>query len=406
MKIKVTILLLFSSVLSVFSQEDILYKEKKNGFYQDSIRTSIHEFQRINEPERTNRYLSLDFSKFDFPTDLNDYENHWHNDPLSQGATGTCWCYSTISFLESEIYRMEGKPVKLSEMYIVYWEYVARARYFVQHRGDMHFGQGSEANAVTRIMKDHGLVPAVQYTGLLKGQRFHDHGQLSKEIKSYLRFIKQNNMWDEEAVVSNVRSILDHHLGKPPEYVVVKENKVTSIEYMEDILQINPDDYFCFMSTKSLTYNQKGELKEPDNWWHSKEYYNIHLEEFGALLHAALEKGYTLSICGDVSEPGYDRYSEVGIIPTFDIPAEYIDENSREFRIYNGSTTDDHCIHIVGYTKHDGNLWYLVKDSSSSGFDGPNKGYRFMRQDYVNLKVLAVMVHKYAAREILDKIIK
>ena len=301
---------------------------------------------------------------------------------------------------------MDEKPVKLSEMYIVYWEYVARARYFVQHRGDMHFGQGSEANAVTRIIKDHGLVPAGQYTGLLNGQRFHNHGQLAKEIKSYLQFIKQNNIWDEDAVVSNVISILDHYLGKPPEYVVTKENKVTPLEYMEDILQINPDDYFCFMSTKSLTYNQKGELIEPDNWWHSKEYYNIHLEEFGELLFSALDKGYTLSICGDVSEPGYDRYTEVGIIPAFDIPADHINENSREYRIYNGSTTDDHCIHIVGYTKHDGSLWYLIKDSSSSGFDGPNKGYRFIRQDYVNLKILALMVHKYAAREILDKIIK
>ena len=29
-----------------------------------------------------------------------------------------------------------------------------------------------------------------------------------------------------------------------------------------------------------------------------------------------------------------------------------------------------------------------------------------MREDYVKLKILAVMVHKYGAKDILDKIIK
>lgn len=36
-----------------------------------------------------------------------------------QHRSGTCWCYSTLSFLEGEILRAGGRPVHLSEMWIV-----------------------------------------------------------------------------------------------------------------------------------------------------------------------------------------------------------------------------------------------------------------------------------------------
>lgn len=406
MKLILSSMFLFAFLFSIQAQDKVVYKEKMNGFYQDTILPSIKNFDSSKKDQQKGKFLSLDLSSQNFPTDVNEYNAVWHNKPLSQGATGTCWCFATISFLESEVYRITGEQIKLSEIYVVYWEYVARAKYFVQHRGDMYFGQGSESNAVIRIIKEHGLIPASEYSGLLKGQRFHNHGPLAKEIKEYLYFIKKNNIWDEEAVVGNVRSILDYYLGVPPSTVSHKSQSLTPQKYMEEILQLVPGDYFSFMSTLSLNYNEKGELKEPDNWWHNDDYYNLPLEDFHGLLTQALDAGYSLSLCGDVSEPGYDRYEEIGIIPSFDIPEENIDEHAREFRVSNKSTTDDHCMHIVGYHKEKGKLWYLLKDSSSSGFDGPNKGYRFIREDYVRLKVLALLTHKYAAKEILDKIIK
>jgi bleomycin hydrolase len=391
----------------VFAQNDrAIYKESKSGFYQDSILTGIQDFENTKHKKEPKKYLSVDFNQYKFPTEPKDYNQQWHNQPLSQGNTGTCWCYAGISLMESEIYRQTGQQLKLSEMYIVYWEYVERAEYFVEHRGDMYFGQGSETNAVPKIMKKHGLLPAGQYAGKLKGQRFDDHSKMSKEIKSYLQYVKENNLWDKDAVVSNVKSILNFYMTEPPTVVKVQEKEMSPKEYMVEVTKLNPDDYFCFMSTMSKTYNQKGELEEPDNWWHDDSYYNLKLDDFISVLTSALEQGYTVSICGDVSEPGYDRYEEVGIIPDFDIPQKYINQDSREFRINNGASTDDHCIHLVGYTKKDGHTWFMIKDSSSSAFDGPNKGYRFIREDYARLKILAVMVHKYGAKEILDEIIK
>ncbi len=398
-------MLCIATGITAVSQDKVLYMEQRGGYYQDSILPAIRSWDPTKD-KNDRVYLTMDLTGLSFPGSLDDYRSSWHNPPLSQGATGTCWCFSTISFLESEAYRITGKQFKFSEMYVVYWEYVARAEYFVEHRGDMYFGQGSEANAVTRSMKLHGLVPAGQYRGMMDGQKFHDHGPLAREVGSYLDFVKANNLWDRSVVVANVRAILDHYLGIPPKEVAWEGRTISPLKFMQEEAGLNPDDYYCFMSTKSVAYNQKGELREPDNWWHNDDYYNIPLDDFNSLLQEALEQGHTVAFCGDNSEPGYDRWTEVGIIPSFDIPGPYINEDSREFRMYNGSTTDDHCMHMVGFTRHDGHFWYLIKDSASSGFDGPNRGYRFLRDDYVKLKVMAFMAHKDAARKVLDRIIK
>ena len=397
---------IFSISLVLAQKDQAIYKQKKDGFYQDSIQSGILDFEKTQTKKEDGNYLSVDFSAYSFPTKIADYTEQWHNNPLSQGATGTCWCFSGISFLESEIYRTSEIKIKLSEMYVVYWEYVARAAYFVDKRGDMNLGEGSELNAVTKIIKEHGIVPASVYSGKLAGQKYHNHEKLFEEIKSYLMTVKTSHAWNKTTVIETVKSILNHYLGTPPESFKYLGKEYSPLDFSHEYLKINSNDYVCFMSTKSKTYNQKGELVEPDNWWHSDNYYNLPLNDFISVIKNALKNGYTVGICFDVSEPGYDRYEEVGIIPTFDIPAEFIDENSREFRMNNNTTTDDHCVHILGYNESDGESWFLIKDSSSSAFDGPNKGYRFIREDYAKLKVLAVMVHKYGAKNVLDKIIK
>lgn len=398
-------LILFSSGL-LGQTEKVIYKESKNGFYQDSIIPSIQEYEKSLNPEKNKSYLSLDFSNKKYPTEFDKYKQYWHNDPLSQGATGTCWCYSATSLTESEVHRTTGKSIKLSEMYFVYYEYIERAKAFVQTRGDTYIGQGSEANAVPKLMKLYGAVPQSAYSGILKGQQFHNHGPLMTEIKTYLAAVKESGEWNEKVVVSTFKSILNHHLGEPPTSFTYNDKKYTPSEFLSTVLKFNPDDYFSFMSTKSLSYNEKGELVEPDNWWDGDDYYNVDLSDFMSIFKSAITNGYTLGFCGDVSEPGYDRYAEVGIIPDFDIPAEYINADSREFRTNNNSTTDDHCMHVVGYLENNDGWWFLIKDSSSSGFDGPTKGYRYIHEDYFKLKILTILVHKYGAMDVLDKIIK
>ncbi|MCD4730801.1 MAG: hypothetical protein K8R74_09395 [Bacteroidales bacterium] len=391
----------------IFAQNDnAVYKEKKDGFYQNTIQKEIKEFKNRDNETIPGTYLSVDFEGKDFPVNIDEYTQFWHNPPLSQGATGTCWCFGSVSYLESEIFRTTGQKVQLSEMFFVYHEYIERAQSFVKERGNMNFGQGSEANAVPKLMKKYGAVPASAYTGKLEGQEFHNHDGMLKELKAYLKWVKESNSWNEQMVINTFKNILNTYMTEPPSIFIYEGKEITPKEYLENSLQLDPDDYFSFMSTQSKTYNEKGELVEPDNWWHDDSYYNVHLDDFLFIFKSAITEGYTMSFCGDVSEPGYDRYEEVGIIPSYDIPSDYINEDSREYRMYNKSTTDDHCMHIVGYTEVKDDWWFLIKDSSSSGFDGPNKGYRFMHEDYIRLKILTILVYKYGAKDVLDDIIK
>ncbi len=340
------------------------------------------------------------------PTNIDLYQRLWHQPSLSQGESGTCWCFAAVSFLESECNRLTGKEIKLSEMFFVYHEYLERAAQFVKTRGETDFGEGSETSSIPILLKRYGCMPESAYPGKPPTSQFHHHRQMVAEMKSYLKNVKQNNAWDEETVQKVIASILNHYMGQPPASFPYHGKTYDPYSFANEIIGLRPDDYVHFMSNIRQTQNQRGELIENDNWRHFDEYYNNSLDEFSNLVHSALEKGYSIVICGDVSEPGFDRTTGTAWIPNFDIPRSYIDASARELRLYNGSTTDDHCMHVVGYKKLNDQWWYLLKDSSSGAFDSPSPGYNYMHEDYVKLKMMNLMLHKEAARPVLDHVIK
>ena len=124
--------------------------------------------------------------------------------------------FSTTSFYESEIKRISGKNINLSELYPVYFEYVEKTREYIRTRGKTYLGQGSETNAVQRMMKLYGIVPFEVYEGKPSDCSFYNHEEMFNEIKTYLKNCKETNYWDEEAILSNIKYILNHYMGEPP----------------------------------------------------------------------------------------------------------------------------------------------------------------------------------------------
>jgi len=339
----------------------------------------------------------------ELPTSKDQFKSYWFNEPISQGRTGTCWCFSTTSFFESEVYRLHQKKVKISEMYTVYWEYVEKAKRFVSERGNSAFEEGSEANAVPRIWKMYGAVPEEVYTGLLPGQKFHDHKEMIKEMQTYLDNIKNTNAWDEEEAVTVIKSIMKHYMGEPPTEFYYESIKYSPKEFLNNYLQLELDDYVDILSYMQQPYYQQVEYEVEDNWWHSKDYYNVPLNVFIEALKNNIRNGYTMAIGGDVSEAGYDSWHKVAVVPSFDIPSDYIDESARQFRFSNKTTTDDHGIHLVGYLEMDGKDWYLIKDSGAGSRNTGDKGFYYYQEDYLKLKIMDFMVHKDAVENILKK---
>lgn len=382
--------------------------EQKPGYYQNSILKGITDYEEQGKPVQKHRSFKIDLTGYDLPTDIDKYTKVWHNTPVSQGNTGTCWCFSTTSFYESEVKRITGREVKLSEIFGVYWEYVERARYFVQTRGEMSLGEGSETKAVAGLMKKYGAAPLSAYNGLLPGQKVHAHDKMFTELEAYWKGVKERNAWNEEEVVKTTRSILDHYIGRVPEKFNYEGKEYTPVDFVKNVLKINPDDYLDFMSLKTETYWEKAEYKVPDNWNHSKDFINIPLDDFMHVVKTAIKNGYSISIGGDVSEAGFETSKQVAVIPSFDIPSEYINEDARAFRFLNQTTTDDHAMHLVGYIEHNGKTWFLVKDSGAGsrncGETCKSFGYYFFHEDYVKLKMMTFTIHKDAVKDILKKV--
>ena len=405
--ILITFLITAFFCTSLYSQERKdkgIFVEEKDGFYKNEIMKSIKEFE--TPKKEIEKEFVVDFTGMDLPKSKDEFKSYWFNDPISQGNTGTCWCFSTTSFLESEVYRLHNKKVKLSEMYTVYWKYVEKAKRFIKERGNSAFEEGSEANAVTRIWKKYGVVPEEAYTGMMPGQTFHNHKNMYGEMKSYLTNVKEENAWNEEEAIETIKSIMNHYMGEPPAKVSAEGKEYTPKEYLKNYIQLNPYDYVDILSYLQKPYYQQVEYEVPDNWWHSKDYYNVPLDVFMQALKSVIRNGYTVAIGGDVSEPGYDSWHKVAIVPSFDIPSEYIDESARQLRFTNKSTTDDHGIHLVGYLEKDGKDWYLIKDSGSGSRNTGDKGFYYYNEDYVKLKMMDFMVHKDAVKMLLQKFIE
>ena len=377
-----------------------VFVKRQPGFY-DQILNAVGDTAEAKTLDKFS--FKVDVTGKDFPRSVDEFTSYWYNEPVSQGRTGTCWSFSTTSFLETEVYRIHKKKVKLSEIYTVYWEYLEKAARYIDEKGNSEFGEGSEANAVTRNWKKYGIVPEEAYNGMQPGQKFHDHKKMFDEMDFYLKSLKSSNNWNKEEALGEVKRILNNYIGEPPTEFVIQEIRFTPKEYLEKYLDINPDDYVDILSYMQQPYYKQVEYEVPDNWWHSKEYYNVPLDEFMSALKNVIRNGYTTSIGGDVSEAGYLSWNDIAIVPTFDIPSEYIDESARQFRFSNKTTTDDHGIHLVGYLTKDGKDWYLIKDSGSGSRDGNNFGYYFYNEDYVKLKMMDFMVHKDAIKDLLGK---
>jgi bleomycin hydrolase len=397
------LLLAASTVMAQDRRDAASYMEPyKNEFYEKIKKYNDSFFAEKAEPKRR---MYMDYSGVDVPKSMKEFKIVTTDRPVSQGITGTCWCFSTTSFYESEAARKGHPDIQLSEMYTVYWEYVEKAKEYVRTRGTSVFDEGSETNAVQRSLSKHGAVPLEAYTGMKQGQPFHDHAKMVGEMRDYLAGVKERNAWNREEVVGTIRDIMEHYIGAPPTSVSYKGKRMSPQEYLRDVVGIVPDEYVTFMSLKSEPYWTNAEYKVGDNWWHSKDYYNVPLTDFTGLIKSALKKGYSISIGGDVSETGIDSKHGIIMVPSYDIPSTYIDENARLLRFLNGATTDDHAMHIVGYAERANGTWYLVKDSGAGGHaNAEHNGYWYMHEDYVKLKMMTATVNKAAVKEVLQKV--
>ena len=404
MKLTRTILPALPALLLALSLPACAPREKPAPVSPDAALPASDKAVYITEKYPGGEYqrLSLDVSGVARPKGLEEFAVLPHLSPVQQHKSDMCWCFGTISLLESEIARLGRPAVKLSEAYTVYWEFVEKARRFIIRKGDSLIRGGSEPASAIARMKQYGVVRLSDYDGLLEGKIEHDHSALFGDYRTYLESLKSSGAWDEAKGIAGVRAILDRYMGAPPDRIDVAGSSLAPLEYL-GTLGLDLDAYVSVLSFTHLPFHTRGEYKVPDNWWHDEGYYNVPLDEFTTAVPAALKNGYSVVFAADIGEPGNRGDANICVIPTFDIPRASIDQSSRELRFANGTSTDDHVVHCVGIKEGGPETWFLVKDSWRTAYLGPVKGYFFVRDDYFKLKVLMLMTHKDAVADLLAK---
>lgn len=341
----------------------------------------------------------------------------------NQQSTGTCWCFATMSFLETELLRTQGKTYDLSEMFVAKNAYLEKGKRYFRFHGKTNFSEGGQAHDVLLMMEKYGICPEQAYLGLNYGSNYHIHAEMVAELKGILDGLNKNkNKKISTAWERGFNSFIESYLGESPKEFEYGGKKYSPKSFYKS-LDINPDDYIELTSYSCYPFYENVELEIPDNWTHSR-YYNIPIDDLMKIMDNALKNNYSIAWDGDVSEKGFSHRKCLAIQPTThkeemvnsemgkwdkmdakDIASKMFKEPVPELKVNDAlrlkrfdsrKTTDDHLMHITGLHKdQNGTKYYLVKNSWDSK---SNKlgGYLRMSESYARLQTVAIMVHKKA----------
>ena len=337
----------------------------------------------------------------------------------NQNRSGTCWCYSALSFVESEILRTKGKEVDLSEMFVVGKSYRDRAVKYVRLDGHLNFAAGSSFGDVLHVINDYGVVPQSAMNGMNYGSALPEQNELDAALKGYVSAIASNpNKKLTTAWLNGFDGIVEAYLGEYPETFTVDGVEYTPESY-RDFLGINMDDYVNITSFTHHPFYEPFVIEVPDNWrWDTA--YNLPMDEMMDVMFNAIEKGYTVAWGSDVSETGFTRNGlavalgeakatsgsdQERWVGKADAPKEEVKaalpeeitvtQEMRQEGYDRKTTTDDHGMHIFGLAKdQNGTKYFMVKNSW--GETGKYKGIWYASETFVKFKTLNIVVHKDA----------
>jgi bleomycin hydrolase len=341
----------------------------------------------------------------------------------NQYRSGTCWSYSAIAFLESELLRMGKDTFDLSEMFCVRNCYSDKANIYVRFQGKHNFGGGGAAHDVTYVLKNYGIVPEQAYSGLTPGDDKPVHGEMDGVLSAYVDAVLKNpNKKLSPVWHQGFNGILDAYMGSVPEKFTYKGKEYTPKSFADD-LGLNPDDYVEISSYTHHPFYTQFVIEIPDNWL-MHEVYNVPVDEMMQIIDNSIMNGYTVVWGSDVSEKGFSWKNGVAIVPDKNaqemagleqakwekmsdadrekmlykfenpVPEKKITQEMRQLEFDNYQTTDDHGMQFTGIAKdQNGTKYYLVKNSWGSD-DHKYKGYFYASESFVRLKTMDVMVHK------------
>ena len=346
----------------------------------------------------------------------------------NQNSSGTCWAYSSLAFLESEIIKKhpEMKDIDLCESFLVSKTYTDRADRHVRTHGDASFSQGGSFYDAIFCMKQYGLMPegVMPYPITLYGDSLYNFGNFVPPMEAYVKAVAQSEKKINPAWKKSVQGMLDNYFGQCPTEFEYKGKKYTPQSFVKEYLTLDPNDYVSLTSYTHQPYYESFILEIQDNWrWASS--YNLPLNEFMRVMEESVKNGWTFAWGADVSEDGFSRRTGknrcVATVPNTKATAgvgsdqsrwtgekagakiteadgageKSITEEMRQLAYDNWETTDDHGMQIYGIAKdQNGKEYFMMKNSW--GDYGPYKGFWYVSKPYVAYKTMNIVINKNA----------
>ncbi len=345
----------------------------------------------------------------------------------NQNRTSTCWAFSTIGFLESELLRTGKGEFDLSEMFVVNHTMIDRAEYVLRMYGTAEFAPGGSGYDVIYCLKNYGMVPQEAMPGIRYGSTPADtlpvHTELDAVAKGYVQALTNSKLKKLTPVwKQGLQAIYDTYLGECPKTFTYNGKEYTPLSFAR-YLGLNADDYVSITSYTHHPFYTTFALEVPDNW--RMDYmYNVPLEDMMRIIDNAITNGYTLGWGADVSEVGFTRKG-IGVVPDADkgadltgsdaahwlgltekdkkeeltkrpLPELEITQEMRQQAYDSWENTDDHGMQIFG-TAHDqnGKRYYMIKNSWGTQKSDYN-GIWYISEAFMKYKTNDVLVHKNA----------
>lgn len=360
------------------------------GFAQDNLVNSLKNNQSANSA-----------NSFTFTPVINAEATSVKN----QKSSGTCWSYSTNSFLESEMIRMGKKPVDLADLFTARNAYVEKGINYVRMHGALTLGDGGACHDVTNMFAKYGALPQEVYNG-------NDYGspgssdKMNKLTEAILKKAvtgKFDPAWKAKYIAT-----IDSCMGAVPEKFTYEGKEYTPKTFAKEVVGINPADYVELSSFTTSPYYEKAVLMVPDNWSFD-QVYNVQMNDITNIIDHALKNGFTVAWATDVSEKGFSWKNGVAYVPQNDFdsmsaeekramfngpkPEKEITVELRQAAFDDYETTDDHGMQITGMAKDQaGKEYYIVKNSWGATND--YKGYLYVTKNFVKYKTTAFLLHK------------
>jgi len=372
---------------------------------QDDLIRKIESNQNYvtNKPKDTGAVDTT--AKFRFK-DVIDLD---HTDVKNQASSGTCWSYSTNSFLESEMIRLGKEPIELSQLFSAHYVYEEKADVMVRMHDVTNWGDGGECHDVINMYAKYGAMPREAYTGLQYGTTKNKFGEMQGMLKAMLSTVVSNpNGQLTTSWKKAFNAVLDSYLGAIPEKFEWKGKWYTPKSFAEEKVGINPKEYVEISSFTNYPYYQLVPFMVQDNWAY-QPVHNVKMNEITEIIDNAIKTGYTIAWATDVSEKYFSWKNGVAYVPEKEYddmddtekkymfdgpkPERIITPEARQVAFDNYATTDDHGMHIVGVAvDQKGKKYYKVKNSWGAKNDF--KGYIYVTAAFVQYKTTAILLNK------------